>query len=196
MQTHFCHSTLGTKLKVEVSLVLSLNHIPSLEIHDGLSNPQSVGKPKFHNTYWKASENSLNHASSLTRNSKDKANLWVYLCYDTATYGTAGIAWMNSICRSKELSSSMNEKQSSAAGTAQLVAHEIGHNLGMSHDFDPQHGGQNGYCDCKGIMSYCNNAPQRWSSCSRNDFKAHYNMNKGNWCLPSKSSLFIIIKVN
>ena len=80
----------------------------------------------------------------------------------------------------------MNEKQSSAAGTAQLVAHEIGHNLGMSHDFDPQHGGQNGYCDCKGIMSYCNNAPQRWSSCSRNDFKAHYNMNKGNWCLSSK----------
>ena len=86
----------------------------------------------------------------------------------------------------------MNEKQSSAAGTAQLVAHEIGHNLGMSHDFDPQHGGQNGYCDCKGIMSYCNNAPQRWSSCSRNDFKAHYNMNKGNWCLPSESFFFAI----
>ena len=89
----------------------------------------------------------------------------------------------------------MNEKQSSAAGTAQLVAHEIGHNLGMSHDFDPQHGGQNGYCDCKGIMSYCNNAPQRWSSCSRNDFKAHYNMNKGNWCLPSKS-IFFTLKFN
>ena len=145
-----------------------------------------MGSHRHHSYYWKATGSALNQASALTRNSNDNAHLWVYLCYDTATYGTAGIAWVSTICYDKEGSSSMNEKQYNAAATAMLVAHEIGHNLGMSHDFDPQHGGDNGPCDCKGIMSYCNNAPQKWSSCSRNDFKAHYNMNKGNWCLPSK----------
>ena len=80
----------------------------------------------------------------------------------------------------------MNEKRNTVVQTAELVAHEVGHNLGMAHDFDAQHGGQNGKCNCKGFMSYCKNKPQQWSSCSRKDFQALYNMKKDNWCLPSK----------
>ena len=51
----------------------------------------------------------------------------------------------------------------------------MGHNLGMLHDFDDAHGGEGGPCDGKGFMSYGYSVPQQWSTCSKNDFEAHYN---------------------
>ena len=35
----------------------------------------------------------------------------------------------------------------------------MGHNFGMSHDFDNKHGGKGGPCDGQGIMSYNNDKP-------------------------------------
>ena len=65
----------------------------------------------------------------------------------------------------------------------------MGHNLGMLHDFDKEHGGDNGPCNGKGIMSY-GVAPNVWSTCSRNDFQALYNEiindNSLHWCLDGK----------
>merc|ERR1712241_1165286 len=76
-----------------------------------------------------------------------------------------------------------NEKRSSAVSTAEVVAHEMGHNLGMLHDFDEEHGGDNGPCNQQGIMSY-GTVPQQWSDCSRADYLARYNQVGGNnWCM-------------
>ena len=69
------------------------------------------------------------------------------------------------------------------------MAHEMGHNFGMSHDFDEKHGGDNGPCNGNGIMSY-GDAPSKWSSCSVSDFTGYYNEEKwGNTCLKGKFNL-------
>ena len=65
----------------------------------------------------------------------------------------------------------------------------MGHNFGMSHDFDDKHGGDNGPCDGQGIMSY-GSAPLKWSSCSVSDFTGYYNLYKwGETCLASEYHL-------
>ena len=59
----------------------------------------------------------------------------------------------------------------------------MGHNFGMSHDFDDKHGGEDGDCNGEGIMSY-GDAPEQWSSCSVSDFTGYYELkNWGTTCL-------------
>ena len=79
----------------------------------------------------------------------------------------------------------------------QLVAHEIGHNLGLAHDFDERHGGKGSTCN-QGhhIMSYGNWTGQtKFSSCSQKDFQVHYTYIKikssdshGSECVTKKCS--------
>jgi len=64
-------------------------------------------------------------------------------------------------------------------------AHELGHNLGMRHDFEDIHGGQGGPCDGKGIMSYFSRGesrPEVWSPCSNKDF-ANWYREEGHLCM-------------
>jgi len=51
---------------------------------------------------------------------------------------------------------------------ARSMAHEFGHMIGMIHDFD--HDPSSG-CDGTGLMSYGENIPDKWSTCSVSDFE-------------------------
>ena len=79
------------------------------------------------------------------------------------------------------------DKNTYSSFLTQTLAHEIGHNLGMSHDFDEKHQGKN--CDKKGIMSY-GDAPTAWSSCSISDFTDYYLAAKwGEHCMKGKNRI-------
>jgi len=101
--------------------------------------------------------------------------------------GVAGIAWVGTLCLTYNgigYMTNLNEKQRTAAATGFVHAHELGHNFGMSHDFDEKHGGNGGPCDKKGIMSYGSYDFDQWSKCSKSDFEEHYASRKwGNGCL-------------
>ena len=57
--------------------------------------------------------------------------------------------------------------------------------LGMKNS--PENGPSPLNCQQQGTMSYGDDAPQKWSACSRSDLQAHYNQVLAvgqKWCLP------------
>merc|ERR1712038_355268 len=98
---------------------------------------------------------------------------------------------------------SANIKMPTRREQAQLLAHEIGHNLGFFHDFSagysngepiPNH--KKSGCDDTGIMSYDpmpSWAKKQWSQCSKSDFISMFNYitkKKGlPWCLKMEEEM-------
>ena len=74
------------------------------------------------------------------------------------------------------------------------MAHEVGHNLGMKHDFAKEHGGQTSQCNKDNhIMAY-GSSKEKWSTCSKADFEARYLQVKSKnwgWCMEGKYYYFL-----
>jgi len=171
LQAHMCQISLGTQIKIEA--------IGGYSYEAGES--------------WRAEGGDLSGAiKNITAASNSNADLHVFLCKDPEFYGVIGRAWLGQLCKNQlGYNAGVNEKRENVLATSEVVAHEMGHNMGMLHDFDEEHGGENGPCDGNGIMSY-GSTPNVWSTCSRSDFLALYNQimasSSWNWCLTNDNT--------
>jgi len=168
----FSEETLQTQLHFTVE---SVNHVPG----SGTFGAYGVNKEVIRNI---AAENSLN---------PNGPDLNVFL---TGTGSGGGTAWLSSICKKghTKLKSSVTGWYYDDEYTAEIVAHEIGHNLGMYHDFSEGWGDVNkttGFrqreegVDCRGYMDYSSKT-DGWSACSVHDFTYRFNKFKTAFCLP------------
>jgi len=148
-------------IKVELSVVGSMQYKSS-----GSNGPWRA------NSYW---------IQQLRDQSADK------VVSHFARGGAAGIAYVGAVCGGYygvNINEHINWPGRAEWVTGRTYAHELGHNLGMHHDFASKHGGNNSPgsgspCDGEGLMSYgsckpsCRDSqmPDRWSSCSVRDFE-------------------------
>ena len=64
-----------------------------------------------------------NSIKAITASSTSNAHLFVYMCKDPQFFGTIGIAWVGTLCRSnflKGYKASLNEKRESAISSAEV----------------------------------------------------------------------------
>ena len=156
------------------------------------------GETKLANTLYPTGSD-LEKAGSYVDESMG-ANLLVVLTNTVDPPGcsscTVGIAWTGVACytgsaRSYRVSVNGKFPQSTTIlNHAETAVHEIGHNLGMGHDFNNDESTRyykGNACNSKGVMSY-GEKESEWSQCSWNDFKAYYNYERtfNSWCLDGK----------
>jgi len=136
----------------------------------------------------------LSKTHYISRENSVKPNAPDLNVYLSGTGNGGGFSWVSGLCRQGKtaLRSSITGWLYNDERTAELVAHEIGHNLGMQHDFTKGLGDFNkstGFrqvedgVDCRGYMDY-DSSTDGWSACSVKDFTNFFN-DKGPWfCLP------------
>jgi len=121
-----------------------------------------------------------NHTIYYLAQTKKHNSLTSYFCKDHGRDTTGGIAFVGFACN-PSWAININELAYSDHETARTFAHELGHNIGMLHDFHESHGGHHGKCNHQGLMSY-GQKPTQWSSCSDKDFTTWWK-EKGHVCL-------------
>lgn len=133
-------------------------------------------------------ENDIEKVAALSTDSR--FNSYVYWAYRNDEGGVVGIAYLGTSCADEvNLRTSLNEYMGDDLTAAQTFAHELGHNMGMSHDFvnDPNNkrtdSKGNACSGIGGMMDYYGNV-DKWSTCSVEDMTNYIN-SLSPFCLPT-----------
>merc|ERR1712106_135360 len=180
-----------TKTKEWISRVVDLAK-PSMS-HNSLAMPIFLKTRKIDHTdhSLKAGERGLFFITS----TDSPSSMTSYFCEDIlGETNIRGYAWGGTACRTDGYAVNINElftTTNSELRTAKNFAHELGHNLGMMHDFADDHGGKTGPCNKEGLMSY-GKRPDKWSECSDKDFTGWWRR-EGHLCIKETTEANIAV---
>lgn len=172
----------GGASAASTKLTSIFNHVKTLYTQFTASGVAGAIKPSLHSINYRAgawtADSSLRTCSYISNSLQWDVDEHVYVTYQNSASGIVGMAWVGSTCSIYQFyRSNINEWFRTDTISAQIIAHEIGHNLGMYHDFTNSRGNkyENGEL-CTNIGGYMDytTSPTRWSACSVGDFNRYH----------------------
>jgi len=174
----------GSDAAANTKLTGIFNHIKTIYTQFSVSGVSGAVKPSLKSINYRSgtwtADSSLRTVSMISNGLQWDVDEHVYVTYQNSASGIVGMAWVGTTCSIYQFyRSNINEWFRTDTIAAQIIAHEIGHNLGMYHDFGsstsvPRYYNGQACTNIGGYMDYTT-SPTRWSPCSVGDFTNYYN---------------------